>query len=285
MQTYNLYKPFEIEFFKVDECPCKQHKHTFFEIVYILEGTGIYHINSNSFNYKPDDLFVLPPNYSHYTNVKTNTSFLFIRFNNIYLSPDQSEIRLHHDPNAWLQKLAYILHNSGSLEGPVMISNEKDKPLIRAVCDALVQESVQPEAFNNELTQQLINTLITVVARNTPVSTAAKQAVDGNMALDIINYIHQNIFYPNKLRADHIAEHFNLSVNYVSEYFKKHTDQNLQQYILSYKISMIEIRLKHSNMRLNEIANDFGFTDESHLTKTFKKTTGLTPSQFRKTLS
>jgi len=49
-------------------------------------------------------------------------------------------------------------------------------------------------------------------------------------------------------------------------------------------LSLIEIRLRHSDLRLNEIAGEFGFTDESHFTKTFKKHKGVSPSAFRKNL-
>ena len=35
-------------------------------------------------------------------------------------------------------------------------------------------------------------------------------------------------------------------------------------------------------MRLNEIAYEFGFTDESHLTKIFKKYRGLKPAEYKK---
>ena len=35
-------------------------------------------------------------------------------------------------------------------------------------------------------------------------------------------------------------------------------------------------------MRINEIATELGFTDESHLNKLFKKYKGIIPSEFRK---
>lgn len=46
----------------------------------------------------------------------------------------------------------------------------------------------------------------------------------------------------------------------------------MQQYILSYKLKLVESRLLHSQMRINEIAEELGFTDESHLSKFFRKT-------------
>lgn len=51
----------------------------------------------------------------------------------------------------------------------------------------------------------------------------------------------------------------------------------MQQYIINYKLKLIENRLLHSEMRINEIATELGFTDESHLNKLFKNIKVLSP--------
>lgn len=280
MQVQNLFQPFEIEFFNVDECPCKPHKHTFFELVYILSGEGVYHINENRFDYHEENMFLVMPMDIHYTKVKSKTSFLFIRFNNIYLQAQQAKNE-HGSLGEWIKKLEYILQNSNPLQGCI-IRNPLDKPLVKAVALALLQEQAHQQTLQKEIIQQLINTLITVVARNISLHIADKTHASPTTSLDIIHYIHLNIYHPDKLSAPAIASHFAISLNYISEYFKKHTGENLQQYIINYKLSLVEIRLRHSDMRMNEIADELGFTDESHLTKTFKKYRGLTPSEYRK---
>lgn len=280
MQIQNLFQPFEVAYAKEDRCPIKAHKHTFFELIYILEGEGTYHINANKFNYFPDDLFLVRPMDNHHTTIQKTTAFLFIRFNNIYLKAQKAEEQ-HSNLGAWIQRLEYILQNSSQLQKAV-IANKSDKLLVRAVSDAILLEHLQQQPLQKELLQQLINTLITVVARNVTMYTAEKTSINPHTSLDIINYIHLNIYNPEKLKAENIAAHFNLSLNYISEYFKKHTSENLQQYIINYKLVLVEIRLKHSDMRLNEIAFEFGFTDESHLSKLFKKYKGVSPAVFRK---
>jgi AraC-like DNA-binding protein len=280
MQIQNLFQPFEIEFMKVNECPCKPHKNTFFELVYIMNGEGVYHINENTFMYQGENLFLVMPMDKHYTKVKSTTSFLFIRFNNIYLNAQTAKDQ-HSNLGDWIQKLEYILQNSNPLLGCI-IRNIQDKPLVKAVANAIVQEYVNQQPLHRELVQQLINTLITVVARNISLHIAEKTHVSQNISLDILHYIHLNIYNSEKLKAENIASHFHISLNYISEYFKKHTGENLQQYIINYKLSLVEIRLMHSNMRLNEIAYELGFTDESHLTKTFKKYKGVSPSIYKK---
>jgi AraC-like DNA-binding protein len=279
----NLFEPFQIEFVQTEVCPIKAHKHTFFELVYIMSGEGVYHINENKFDYSGENLFLVMPFDTHYTVVKNNTSFLFIRFNSIYLEAQKSKHE-HSDLGTWIQKMEYIFQNSSNVLGCV-INNPADKPLVRAVMDALKQEHENKQTLHKELVQQLINTLITIVARNISLHIQSTTKAPQNTSLDIIHYIHSNIYHPEKLKAESIASHFNISLNYISEYFKKHTKENLQHYIINYKLSLAEIRLRHSDMRLNEIADELGFTDESHLTKIFKKYKGVTPSAFRKKLT
>ncbi|MVT12184.1 helix-turn-helix domain-containing protein [Chitinophaga sp. ysch24] len=280
MQMQHLYQPFEIELIKADVCPMSEHRHSFFEFIYFLDGDGAYYMNGAKFSYNAGNLFLITPMDTHYTRVNNTTTFLFIRFSNIYLRAQQAEAANAHLGD-WTRKLEYILQQGNNMQGCLM-RNPGDKPLVRAIMDAIVQEHEKQLSMHKELLQQLINTLITIVARNISFSITDKVASGHNLAMDIINYIHLNIYNPTRLRAENLASHFNISVNYISEYFKKHTGGNLQQYIINYKLSLVEARLQYSDMRLNEIAFEFGFTDESHLTKTFKKYRGVNPTAYRK---
>jgi AraC family L-rhamnose operon regulatory protein RhaS len=55
----------------------------------------------------------------------------------------------------------------------------------------------------------------------------------------------------------------------------------LQQYILRYKLKMMENRLLFSDSPISQITDAFGFTDGSHLIRLFKKYYGLSPQAFR----
>jgi AraC-like DNA-binding protein len=279
MHIQHLFQPFDIHFLQSDECPMKTHKHSYFELVYIISGEGTHNVDGNAFHYCPDNLFLLRPMESHFFTVKEFTSFIFISFNNIYLKGQM--VKDERNPlGQWIHRLEYIFQNNSSRG--CIIQNQHDKPLARAVIDALQREYADEQSLQKELVQQLINTLITLVARNISHDYADKNT--DNMAMRIISYIHQNIYDPSRLKAEYIAAHFNISLNYIGEYFKKEAGENLQQYVIHYKLSLVEARLRHSDMRLNEIADELGYTDESHLTKTFKKYKGITPTQFRKNM-
>lgn len=100
--------------------------------------------------------------------------------------------------------------------------------------------------------------------------------------MNILQYIQTNIYQPDKIKTKVISRHFGISANYLGRYFKKHLHETMQQYILNYKLKLVENRLLHSEMRISEIVTELGFTDESHLNKLFKKYKGYSPSSFRK---
>lgn len=98
---------------------------------------------------------------------------------------------------------------------------------------------------------------------------------------DLIFYIHQNIYTPEKIRINSISEHFNISKTYFSVYFKRNFDVSYRNYITDYKIKLIERRIRSGQMTMKQIAFEFGFTDESHLTNYFKNLNKINPSDFK----
>ena len=72
-----------------------------------------------------------------------------------------------------------------------------------------------------------------------------------------------------------------MSPTYVSEYFKKQVQMPLREYIIKAKLKLVEIRLLNSDFTLTQIADDLGFTDVSHLSKTFKRYVGISIKEFK----
>ena len=99
----------------------------------------------------------------------------------------------------------------------------------------------------------------------------------------MLSYIQQHILEPKNLKAEIMSKHFHVSIHYLGKYFKKQTGDTLQNYIANFKMRLVETRLLHSDMRINEITYELGFSDESHLNRAFKKYKGMNPSEFRKT--
>lgn len=283
MTAENLYQPFEIIYKETDECLKPAHRHNFFELVYIVDGEGKHCINRNKFDYSKGHLFLLTPQDSHRLYVKTTTKFFFIRFNDIYLKSQQGMYTGESVPE-WISRLEFIFHNTSRLPGCIL-KDTNDRLLVHALVEGVIREYANKEPWHLEIVQQILNTLIAIVARNIYTSLPEKmhhEASNDDTSLKIIQYIQNNIYRPELLKAEQIAAAFSISIHYLGEYFKKHTGERLQQYITNYKLQLVETRLLHSNMRINEIAFELHFTDESHLNRIFKKYRGVSPSEFRR---
>ena len=84
-----------------------------------------------------------------------------------------------------------------------------------------------------------------------------------------------------KITVQEIAVQLYLHPNYLSALFKKHEGISLYQYILNQKITLAKNLLTYSSYSFIEISNYLGFSSQSHLGKTFKRTTGFTLNEYR----
>jgi AraC-like DNA-binding protein len=131
--------------------------------------------------------------------------------------------------------------------------------------------------------QHYVTLLLNIVARNVAEDVnVVKEAEAGPLIGQIIMYIRNYIYTPELLKLELLATKFNLSLNYIGEYFKKQTGESIQQYIIRYKLNLVQLRVSFSDLTIGEIADELGFTDESHMSRLFKKYYGVTPAMYRK---
>ena len=79
----------------------------------------------------------------------------------------------------------------------------------------------------------------------------------------------------------YFAERLHLSPNYFGDLIKKETGQSPQDHIQSSVIELAKERLFDPGRSVSEIAYELGFKYPQHFSRMFKKTTGMTPVEFR----
>jgi len=277
MTAKNLYLPFEVDFKELEQFPKIIRKNNFFELIYVVDGTGIQIINHNKFQYRKGNLFLVTPQDVHSFEISTVTKFFFLRFNEYYVKANSQ-----NPQSETVLRMEYILQNASHRPGCIL-KNTIDKPLIASLIESIINEQNNQQIYHQKIIEQIVNAIITVVARNIALKLPKNiKETTGEMVLEILHYIQENIYDPKQLKANVISEQFNISLHYLGKYFKKQTGETLQEYISNYKLRLIEARLLNSDMRINEIADELHFSDESHLNKVFRKHKGINPSEFRK---
>jgi len=82
--------------------------------------------------------------------------------------------------------------------------------------------------------------------------------------------------------SDVLAEEIHYEYNYLSNLFSSVEGITLEQYIIRQKIEKVKELLFYDELSLSEIAHKLGYSSVAHLSTQFKKITGFTPSEMKK---
>ena len=82
--------------------------------------------------------------------------------------------------------------------------------------------------------------------------------------------------------SDYISKNVGYDYSYLSNLFSSVEGTTIEKYIIHQKIEKAKELLVYDELTLSEIAWQLGYSSVQHLSRQFKKTTGLTPSHFKK---
>lgn len=83
----------------------------------------------------------------------------------------------------------------------------------------------------------------------------------------------------------YFADALHLSANYFGDLVKKETGKSAQEYIQLKVMSLAKDRVLDLSKPVSEIAYELGFKYPQHFTRMFKKSMGISPSEFRNSLN
>ena len=100
----------------------------------------------------------------------------------------------------------------------------------------------------------------------------------------IIDKVHRSESLEEKVNwSKVISDKLFHEYNYLSSLFSSVEGVTIEQYIIRQKIERVKELLFYDELNLSQISNKLGYSSIAHLSAQFKKITGQTPSQFKKT--
>ncbi len=104
---------------------------------------------------------------------------------------------------------------------------------------------------------------------------------NNNTKHQLINYISEN--YDRDISLQDMADHFNLSSNYIGILFKEKTGETFKAYLNSYRIQMArQILLETPNVKIKDVSISVGFSNTNTFIRLFKEKEGVSPGQYQK---
>lgn len=241
-----------------------------YELIVMTEGELYIRYNNEDFAVKAGEYLILPPTNSYREGFRNAyCSFYWLHF----AVPSEEFSAASPAADAGISGLS--IPQTGTV--PKL---EKMVVLMKQLQDCV--KNNYPSFTLNAMTTSIVAELCGQLLLNHTVETfTPPRSQNKQIYLDIIDYIQLHI--SRNIKVSEIAEHFNYNEKYISHLFASVTGLPLKQFILNRKMDTANFLLTDTNMSISAIAKAVGFTDSHNFSRSYKKITGLSPSEYRNT--
>ena len=110
-----------------------------------------------------------------------------------------------------------------------------------------------------------------------------KRQIINNIKTLIIERIHHDTGMPENANcSDIITAEIGYDYSYLSNLFSSVEGITIEKYIINQKVEKVKELITYNDLSLKEITYKLGYSSVQYLSNQFKKTAGLTPTQFKK---
>ncbi|TJY42640.1 AraC family transcriptional regulator [Cohnella pontilimi] len=249
------------------------HKHSFYEICYVIDGEGFYEEGSHRLPIGPGTLFMSRPHLKHQIVSDEGLYILFVAFE--LISSESSEEGIQRFQS--LEKSQVFLQPNAENLPPVLM------------WFALLKQVSAPRHFFDDGVLSLACALITsfenvFTDRRTAgkTSTGTAQPSSSTLVHRAKLYIRDNL--SQELKLSQVADYLHVSPRHLSRLFGEELGQSYSTYVRRERIRQAVLLLTTTEWSIKRIAEETGFDTVHYFTTVFKAEMGEPPGQFLKKL-
>ena len=253
------------------------HSHEFFELLFVVAGTGIYETSSGRYQLKQGDIFLLHPgdvhgfsNQHHLVvyNILWKTEELCFDFREIENLPGY-HLFFHLEPNS--RESNHFKRHLNLDKGQLAF--------VQALVERLHDEIRSRRSGYKLLARSLLAELFVMICRFCIKLNEEKDNELLQMAR-IINFMQAN--YNKALNRASLARMANMSEATFFRHFKQATGFSPMDYLLNLRLAKAEELLRTTSLSLTDISAKCGFYDSNYFGMQFRKRYEITPHRFRR---
>lgn len=259
----------------IDSDPCELHRHEFIEFVYIAAGKGVHVIDGREYEVSRGNLLFIDYGQSH--SIRPDTSMTIF---NILLEPEFFSRELIN-----AESIVEIFRYSMFPEFPL-----KPQKIKQCVCfddqeaaktdflaELMLQEYEKKEQGYLSVLRSCTQSLFTWFLRK---MNADRELPVNDSLKEVIEYINQH--FTEKMQLSDIAARGFYNPDYLSNLLKKSCGKSYTQYVKEKRITKAAELLRTTELSVNEVMAESGYTDSKIFYQHFKEIHGVTPGGYRR---
>jgi len=257
------------------------HKHKFYEINIIVEGSGTHHLGERSCEAVEGSVFVIPPGIDHAYSVDKTLVIFHILLGGAFLDGHRARMQQLTGYSLLFEIEPYIRGQFSENMFLKLKGNIRQEVFSRLAELSETTKSAYSGKYvlSEVLTLSIIGILCRSMTEQNPLAEQKNVSAISVEMVRIMEYIHENL--SEKIHFEQLAETNNMTYTTFLRQFKKMTKTTPLAYQNARRIEKAKHLLAHTDTTVSFVSVECGFYDSSHFIRFFEKSTGLTPLQFR----
>ncbi len=246
----------------------RPHKHDFYLILFIEQGSGTHTIDFTQYQIQPKSIFLMTPGQVHNWTLSDDTDGFVIFFTREFYETLLSE-------NSLLEFTFYH-----ALAATPVVLPSQDEALKFAV-HRMYEEYARVEKPDLRMLRAYLDIFLLEAARY---YRSSSETTTGNtFKLRKLEQLIDAKFRTLKQPGEY-ARLMNIAPGYLNSICKEAVGKTVSELIQQRILLEAKRIFSYSDFHVNEVATRLGFSDPSYFTRWFRKQTHQTPDEFRRNL-
>lgn len=278
-----FYESWTIKVFNREQHECRNYlspnRREFYKVLMITRGAGIFTMGLNTYYIEePTLLFIHPNDIISWKNLSDQAGGYYVLFKKSYVTG-------HPQLKATIDKFGLFTQKHKS----VIRLAEHEIPVLNQLFVSMKNEELSDSGFKEDAMQAYLQLLIVEamkVARFPKPDAVTEEYNHIHQFFNLLEKETSGINYENPIRlktAKEFASDLSVHPNHLNALLKKHTGQNVSTHIRNRLLEEAKVLLLQTDWTLQNISYSIGFAEQPSFNLFFKKNTGVTPTEFRKT--
>ncbi|UQZ81038.1 Arabinose operon regulatory protein [Paenibacillus konkukensis] len=229
-------------------------------VAYVLNGQGSIQVDSLCYSPKQGDVFILPKGSYH----------------EVSADPNQQQ----HWTYLWynLRGNSLRLLETFRLQSTILVPDVPLEPLFRKSFELMQNE--KPD--NEQLHIQLLMNCTEIMAHLANILEKRKSILPFRVQ-QMKQYLDRQDL--ESFHSGRMSRHFAMSFKQMNRLFKKEIGTTVYDYIMIKKMNTAKLLLMDTDLSVSEIAYRIGYSEPHYFSNLFKKKTGFSPTDYRKSMT